>query len=130
MKKLLANSVTYILIYIVLMIPTYVLPYFGSNSVIANGAGALVDAASGGKTTMFTHFPFLLHAAFLIALCVTAFIRGGIISKKWILVFPLIALICDLTPGLSSIPFLPSILHLLAIILGVVGADKLTVHKS
>lgn len=130
MKKLLINSTAYVLIYLVLMIPTYVLPYFGSNSVIANGAGALVDTASGGTTAIFTHLPFLLHAAFLIALCITAFIRGGIISKKWILVFPLIALICDLTPGLSSIPFLPSLLHILAILLGVLGVDKLTEQKS
>lgn len=124
MKKLLQSSGAFIGIYIVLMIPTYILPYFGSNSVIANGAGAIVDAASGGKTSMFTHIPFLLHALFLVALCVVAFIRGGLISKKWLLVFPLVALICDLTPGLSAIPFIPSILHILAIVLGVVGVNK------
>lgn len=124
MKKLLQSSGAFIGIYIVLMIPTYILPYFGSNSVIANGAGAIVDAASGGKTSMFTHIPFLLHALFLVALCVVAFIRGGLISKKWLLVFPLVALICDLTPGLSAIPFIPSILHILAIVLGVIGVNK------
>lgn len=124
MKKLLQSSGAFIGIYIVLMIPTYILPYFGSNSVIANGAGAIVDAASGGKTSMFTHIPFLLHALFLVALCVVSFIRGSLISKKWLLVFPLVALICDLTPGLSAIPFIPSILHILAIVLGVIGVNK------
>ena len=126
MKKFLNTTGGFVVIYLCLMIPTYILPYFGSNSVIANGAGAVVDVATGGKSSIFTHFPFILHLAFLLGLCYVSFIRGGIISKKWLVVFPIVAVIFDLTPGLSAIPFIASILHILAIVLGVVGINKAT----
>ncbi len=129
MKNLLKNTGGFIGLYIVVALFTYILPYFGSNSVVANAAGGLVDAASGGRTSMFTHLPFLLHAICLILLCVISFLRGGWINKKWIVVFPVIALLFDLTPGLSAIPFVPTILHVIVLVLGgtakaVVDAEK------
>lgn len=121
MKNLMKSTGAFVAVYILVALLTYILPYFGSNSVVANAAGGLVDVASGGKTSMFTHFPFLLHAFCLIVLCVISFMRGGWIGRKWIIVFPLIALFFDLTPGLSSIPFIPTILHIVVLILGATG---------
>lgn len=121
MKNLMKNTGGFVTVYILVALLTYILPYFGSNSVMANAAGGLVDVASGGKTSMFTHFPFLLHAFCLIILCVISFMRGGWINKKWIVTFPIIALFFDLTPVLSSIPFVPSILHIIVLIIGATG---------
>jgi hypothetical protein len=36
------NALFYTVGYLGLMVPTYVLPYFGSNSIIVNGIGAAV----------------------------------------------------------------------------------------
>ncbi|RTL02263.1 MAG: hypothetical protein EKK57_02550 [Proteobacteria bacterium] len=121
MKKLMKNSGGFLTVYILVALLTYILPYFGSNSVMANAAGGLVDVASGGRTSMFTHFPFLLHAICLIILCIASFMRGGWIGKKWIVIFPIIALLFDLTPVLSSIPFIPTILHIIVLVIGATG---------
>jgi hypothetical protein len=93
------------------MVPTYLLPYLGSNSLALNAA-----AAAGG----FTLSPqFWLHLVSLLVLWVLAFARGSLVSKAWIIIFPILATVFDLVPGLSSIPFVPTVMHLLAIIIGV-----------
>lgn len=128
-KKLTKNTSGFVVLYVLIALVTYILPYFGSNSVMANAAGGVLDAASGGKTSMFTHIPFLLHAICLIALCVVSFSRGGWINKKWIVVFPILALFFDLTPLLSSIPFVPSILHILVLVIGATGTVQSMTKK-
>ena len=105
--KFLGNAVVFAALYLVLMIPTYFLPYIGSNS-------AVIAAAEPG-----IYLPFWLHLAALLALVVITWFRGVLIDKKWLLIFPLLATVFDLTPLLSSIPLVPTAMHLLAIILGV-----------
>jgi hypothetical protein len=43
----------------------------------------------------------------------------------WLVIFPILAAVFDLFPGLSAIPLIPTVMHLLAIILGVVGATAI-----
>ena len=38
--------------------------------------------------------------------------------------FPILALGFDLAPGVSSVPLVPTVMHLLAIILGVAGVKQ------
>ena len=45
------------------------------------------------------------------------------------IVVPILATVFDLVPGLSAIPLVPTVMHLLAIILGVVGV-KATVAAT
>ncbi len=109
--KLVANTVTYVVGYALLMAPTYFLPFLGSNSSILNTA----TAASGAGV-----YPLLLlHLAFLAALVVLAWARGKYIGKTWLIGLPIAAGFFDIIPGLSLIPMAPTVLHLAAIIVGV-----------
>lgn len=107
------NAFFYVVGYLALMAPTYVLPYFGSNSIIANSIGAAV----GRGMTPFWWF----HAWALVMLVLMAFVRGKRIGKPYLLVFPIIAAAFDMTPGLTLVPFVPTVMHLLALVLGAMG---------
>ena len=109
--KFLGNAVVFVALYLVFMIPTYYLPYKGSNSAVI---GAIRASAEAGINPYFW-----LHLAALLALVVITWFRGVLIDKKWLLIFPLLAAVFDLAPLLSVIPLVPTVMHLLAIILGV-----------
>lgn len=113
--KILKNPVFFALFYILFMIPTYILPYFGSNSTLANGLAIATHHANPA---------FYLHLLSLLVLGVLAWMRGSAISKRWLVIFPLLALVFDLVPGLDAVPFVPTVMHLLAIILGVISANS------
>ena len=109
MKEKLAGTTVFVLLYIIFMIPTYLLPYMGSNSTLINAASML------GNPLFWVH---LLSMLILVWLC---WARGSVIGKSWLVIFPILALVFDLVPVLNSVPFVPTVMHLLAIILGVVG---------
>jgi len=92
------------------MIPTYILPYLGSNSSLI---GAIVTAA--GVMNPF----FWLHLFSLIVLACLAFARGTLIHRQWLVAFPVLAAAFDLLPGLNFIPLVPTALHCTVLILGV-----------
>ena len=115
MKKFLGNTVAFVLLYVVFMIPTYILPYFGSNSAM------MITAWSSGGVLLEVP-QFLFHVACLIGLMVITWFRGSLIEKKWLLIFPILAAIFDFVPALNFIPLVPTVMHLLTIILGVAGA--------
>ncbi len=121
MKKALGNTVVFVVLYILFMIPTYVLPYLGSNSSLINAAGA----ASG----VGMNPAFWIHLLSLLVLVALAWFRGANIGKTWLIIFPILALTFDLIPGLSSIPLIPTIMHLLAIILGAVGVNAVNIQQ-
>lgn len=108
---LVANGPTYVVLYLICMVPTYILPYFGSNSSVVNMAGQV--AGLGFSPAFWVHFGALLM------LCALAWVRGAYIAKQWIVTFPVIALAFDLVTGLNFVPFVPTVMHLLAIILGI-----------
>lgn len=109
--KVLGNVGMFVFLYIILMIPTYVLPYFGSNSTILNTAG---QATGTGMLPVFW-----FHLGALIALMVITFFRGSLVNKMWLIIFPILAAIFDMAPTLSVIPLVPTVMHLCAIIIGV-----------
>ena len=119
LKKALGNAPVFVIAYILFMLPTYYLPYAGSNSSIMHG----IDAAQGGKQL---NFAFWLHMGSMFILCFLCWIRGAYVSKSWLIIFPILAIVFDFVPGLSSIPLIPTVMHLLAIILGVVGAKAMS----
>ncbi len=114
-KKVLGNAPVFVIAYIIFMIPTYFLPYAGSNSFILHS----VDAAAG---TQALNFAFWLHMGTMLVLCFLCWVRGAYVGKAWLLIFPILAIVFDFVPGLSMIPLVPTVMHLLAIILGVAGA--------
>ncbi len=111
--KYLGNAVVFVILYILFMLPTYFLPYLGSNSAMGAALGAAADAGINPA--------FWAHLGSLIILIVIAWFRGTFVGKKWLIIFPILAAVFDLMPGLSLIPLVPTIMHLLAIILGVIG---------
>jgi membrane-bound acyltransferase YfiQ involved in biofilm formation len=117
-KKTLGNAPVFVISYIIFMIPTYYLPYIGSNSMIMHG----MDAARG---TSVMNIPFWFHMGAMLVLCFLCWVRGAHVGKSWLLVFPILAIVFDFVPGLSSIPIVPTAMHLLAIIMGVVGASTI-----
>ena len=107
------STAGYVFSYLICMIPTYILPYLGSNSLLAAGAHS---AAHLGFRILTL---FCLHLAALCLACLLAWRRGKAIQKSWLVVFPLLATVFDLVPFLSAVPFVPTAMHLCAIIVGV-----------
>lgn len=119
MKALLGHGVVFILLYVVLMIPTYLLPLLGSNSVALN-ALTMTGAHLGGQSVATGINPlFWLHLGALALLVAVTWFRGSLIARQWLVIFPILALAFDLIPGLSSVPLVPTVMHLLAMTLGV-----------
>lgn len=129
MKKLLTDASIYIKAYICFSIITLFLSIcLHSNSIVVDGT--IQDIMP--NTYKYLTWLFILHEICLGVLCGIAFMIGSAISKKWIVLFSLIASICDLTLvyvyHLYSISF-PSfvswclsvvsvILHILVVLIG------------
>lgn len=107
----LASPVFYVLAYVPFMVATYVLPYFGSNSLLMRAGERLVGF---GPT-----LPFWLHLAALLALVALAWLRGSALGRRWLVVFPVLAALFDFVPPLVYIPLVPTAMHLFALVLGV-----------
>ena len=120
--KFLGNAVTFVIVYLLFMVPTYVLPYFGSNS-------ALLNVASVAGKEFVPNPGLIIHFLCLLVLMVFTYFRGVLINKKWLLIFPILATFFDLMPGFNLVPMIPTVFHLLAIILGVVGAQVVVDRK-
>lgn len=121
-QRAIVNGPTYVVLYIFFMIPTYVLPYIGSNSLVGNAVLAVADQAAGGGNGFNTGF--LAHLICLSILCFIAWLRGGFVGKQWIVIFPILASLFDLTPGFSLIPLVPTAFHIAVIIVGVSSEVK------
>ena len=117
-KRMAASGGSYLTLYLVLMVPTYLLPYVGSNSFLAQGVNADYAHATG-NSGIFIYF--LLHLGALGALALLARARGTLVGKGWIVAFPIVATVFDFVPGLSMIPLVPTFMHLGAIFTGVSG---------
>ena len=123
MNTIFRGAVGFVVGYLVFMLPTYVLPYLGSNSAIVGAVGVAVGR---GLTPQFW-----LHAWCLGMLVLVTSIRGRYIGKGWLLIFPVLAGFFDLVPVLNLIPLVPTVMHLLALVLGAKGsAAVLSDHEN
>lgn len=114
MQTLFRNALIFAVAYVIFMVPSYLLPWLGSNSTVLNVAGA---AVGHGASPLWW-----VHAWCLGMLVLLTWVRGDLIGKKYMPVFPFLAAVFDLTPGLNFIPFIPTVFHIVAIISGVKGA--------
>jgi len=112
-SKFFQSTAAFLITYVLFMLPTYLLPYLGSNSTLVNGT-AMAFGLSMPPT-------WWAHCWSLFMLMAIAQGRGEAIGKQYLPLFPLIAMAFDLAPVLSMIPFVPTIFHLFAIGLGVTG---------
>lgn len=121
MNSLFRNPTFFVVSYLMLLLPTYLLPMLGSNSTVLN---AIALGTGHGMLPQWW-----LHAWCLVMLILLAWLRGDFISKKYLPVFPVLAAIFDLTPGLNIIPFLPTVFHVVTIILAVKVAAELSANE-
>jgi len=110
---LLKNRIAFVFTYLLCAVPTYILPYFGSNSAFLN----VVGAASGLGTLP----QFWFHLIALYLLIVIAWLRGGQTDRVWLAIFPFLAGIFDMMPGFNLIPFAPTFFHVVTLVVGVMG---------
>jgi uncharacterized membrane protein (GlpM family) len=96
--------------YLLTMIPTYILPYFGSNSVVLNGIGKV---AGGGMPVQFWW-----HLTCYAVLMFLAYARGIQIARGWLITLPLVAMVFEFMPGLNYIPLVPTVINLAALFIG------------
>lgn len=116
--KIIANGPTFVFLYIILMLPTYVLPYLGSNSAgIMAIQSVEIDGRSGTLILTFLHLSCLALLIFI------TFLRAKFVDKLWLTIFPFLAAVFDFVPLLSMIPLVPTIMHILAMILGVAASS-------
>lgn len=104
------NTPMFVTLYILFMLPTYILPWVGSNATLLP---ALLGEVGAGKPY------FWLHFLALVALVVIAWFRGVAKGKTWLILFPVAAAIFDLTPGLSWILFIPTLMHIMTLVFGI-----------
>lgn len=116
MNKALSNTTAFVVIYILLMIPAY-LTYVDSSSTISSGSLGI----------NMVSLPLLLHFGSMLMLCYICFIRGKLIGKSWLGFIPLIAIAFEFLPALSAIPLVPSVYHLLAIVIGCFATTTVSV---
>ncbi len=117
MQRLMKITPVFLVAYVLMMIPTYVLPLFGSNSSVAT----LVGGAIGGKGGVFPP-QWWAHMFVLAVLVVIAWARGmNFAGKSYLPAIAFLAALFDMIPGLRMIPLVPTVFHLLTLVLGVVG---------
>ncbi len=104
------NVAFFFIAYLITMIPTYILVYSGSNSVLVNGLGRL---AGGGLPVQFWW-----HLTCYAVLMFLAYTRGVRIARGWLITLPIVAMVFDFVPGLNLIPLVPTALNLTALFVG------------
>ncbi|MES2580875.1 MAG: hypothetical protein V4552_10040 [Pseudomonadota bacterium] len=112
MRKTLANTRIFVSSYVIFMLLSYYSAHLGSQSPIVQGLDAAAD-------THLFNFPFILHLGAMLILFWICFVRGVIIGEKWLVFLPMVVFAFEFIPKLSAIPIVPSVYHLLAIVIGV-----------
>lgn len=111
----------YVLLYLVLLVPTYVLPYAGSNAYVTIISGLEVIQETGLSPDEVAGMfgvaagAFLTHLSCLLALFLLVL---AMVPGRWLAVLPVIAATFDMVPFLNWIPLVPTTMHLLALVLG------------
>jgi hypothetical protein len=102
----------FLLFYLLGMLPTYVLPYFGSNSYVSQAAIAAISESSIGLAGT------ILHVGALSVCVFAAWARAKVNGKGILLALPIVAAVFDLAPFINIIPMVPTVLHVVALVVG------------
>ena len=126
MIKALENTIIFVSSYLVLMALTYYLSSVDSTAL----AIQTLDGMALSPTSTSSSVPFFLHVSAILVLLWITFARGMAIDKKWMVLLPMVAFAFDFVPKLSTIPIVPSVYHLLAIVVGAASPVVSTLSKS
>jgi hypothetical protein len=108
--EMMSSTPVFVVLYLLFMLPTYILPWVGSNATLLP---SLLGETAAGKPY------FWLHLLALAALIAIAWFRGQTKGKPWLILFPVAAAVFDLTPGLTWILFVPTIMHVMTLVFGI-----------
>ena len=111
-QEKLSNPAVFLSIYLVTVLATYILPYFGSNS----WAGAQLISKSGGNLVYF-YFWFTVHTLCYAVMGFLAFKVGKQGNKTWLVTFPILGAIFDLAPTINMIPLVASVLNIVGLVI-------------
>lgn len=106
----LGSVVLFVILYILFMIPTYLLPMLGSNSAVGMAAAATVAVTP----------QLLAHFVCLLVLLVLTLLRGLAVGRVWMIIFPILVFVFEFVPVLNWIPLVPTLLHIATIVIGVI----------
>lgn len=116
--KYFANGIVFVVVYLIFMIPTYLLPYLGSNSAVVTGLGVAAEQGMSPQQIM--------HLASLAVLIGVTWLRGSYVKKNWLIILPIIAAVFDMMPGLNLVPFVPTVMHVFVLIKGIASSPENT----
>lgn len=122
MNKALDSAAVFVTTYIIFMLPTYFIPYLRTSSSAFYG---LDDAG----TNVF-NFPFFIHLTSMVVLCGICLVRGIVVGKNWLILLPMVAFAFEFISKLSVIPYIPTMYHILAIIVGATSTNISVMEKS
>lgn len=107
MKKSLDNAAIFAMAYAICVLPSYVMSHKSSSEAVAAG---------GFDITL------LIYSASVIAVCAICVVRGKLVDKNWLVLLPMVAFAFEFISKLSVIPYIPTMYHMLAIIVGASSA--------
>ena len=110
-KKVL-NPAVFLSIYLVMVLATYVLPYFGSNS----WSIASISRQTGSPIGLF-YVWFSMHTLTYVVMAGLAYFAGKETNKLWLIAFPIMGAIFDLAPTINMIPLVASVLNIVGLVL-------------
>ena len=113
------NLFVFVGTYLLFMIPTYVVRFAVFGSALEGAETSQIEATANAAN--------ITLAICLALLVLIAILRGRRIGKPWLVIFPVIALVFDLL--LVFIPFVPTVMHILALVLGSIE-DQKGIQKS
>lgn len=115
----------YLTSYLVAILLTYILPYWGSNAWSLKQ----VAHATNSDTSSFAIF-FTIHLVVYLFMGVLTAIAGKNTNKMWLVGFPIMAGIFDLAPTLNLIPLIPSILNIVALVISFKAITQYTSTRT
>lgn len=114
MMKFAANPLGFIVVYLILMLPTYLLPWLSVQSELMTGYAVAERLAQAWCLGM---------------LVILGWVRGKMTGKTHLPVFPLLAGVFDLVPLLNLIPFVPTVMHLIAMVMGAQQSEEIKTEE-
>lgn len=113
--KIFRNTAVFVVAYLLFMLPTYILPYFGSNSTVLHAFSAAMGLGFSPQ--------WWAHVWSLVMLAMITWVRGRWIGKNYLPIFPVLAGVFDMFPILSAIPLVPTVFHVVTLIVGVMASQ-------
>lgn len=110
------NPLFFVLSYVVCMLFSYWLPSPGHTAAVNNGFLLSADGI-----LIFLSIFQCLACVMLVVICL---FRGMALNRLWLPAYPALILFYLCTPRLALLPYIPGVLHGLAIILGLVSIEE------